>query len=86
MRATKLHLAAALVLGLALWGLVAGVLQAPTAERAAAVAAALAPQAAPLDVVVSEIAWMGTTVAWQDEWIELGEPAVLPWRRQGRIA
>ena len=26
---------------------------------------------APLDVVVSEVAWMGTTTAWQDEWLEL---------------
>jgi phosphatidylserine/phosphatidylglycerophosphate/cardiolipin synthase-like enzyme len=71
MKARKLYLVAALILGLALWMLVVGVLQAQTVERAAAVAVALAPQAAPLDVVVSEIAWMGTTVAWQDEWIEL---------------
>jgi len=26
---------------------------------------------APLDVVVSEVAWMGTIGAWQDEWLEL---------------
>ena len=30
-----------------------------------------APQAAPLDVVVSEIAWMGTDASPTDEWIEL---------------
>ncbi|MBK8904486.1 MAG: lamin tail domain-containing protein [Anaerolineaceae bacterium] len=30
--------------------------------------------AAPLDVVLSEIAWMGTTVSTNDEWIELHNP------------
>jgi hypothetical protein len=37
----------------------------------AALPALAAPQAAPLDVVVSEIAWMGTTASSNDEWIEL---------------
>jgi hypothetical protein len=51
---------AALVLGL---GLVVLVITAPTALAA--------PQTSPLDVVITEIAWMGTTTSSYDEWIEL---------------
>jgi len=35
-----------------------------------------APAAAPLDVVVSEIAWMGTTGSSTDEWLELANNTV----------
>jgi hypothetical protein len=52
-----------LVLALDLMALVATAL--PT------LAAPAAPQASPLDVVISEIAWMGTTTSSSDEWIEL---------------
>ena len=54
---------AVLVLALVLMALVVTAL--PT------LAAPAAPQASPLDVVVSEIAWMGTTTSSSDEWIEL---------------
>jgi hypothetical protein len=37
----------------------------------AALPALAAPETPPMDVVVSEIAWMGTTVSYNDEWIEL---------------
>ena len=35
------------------------------------VPALAAPHTSPLDVVISEIAWMGTTTSSADEWIEL---------------
>ena len=43
-----------------------------------ALAAPAAPQASPLDVVVSEIAWMGTTTSYNDEWIELYNTTTSP--------
>ncbi len=60
MKTKKLRAAAAL--GTGVLALVAGAL---------AVLIRPAPQALPPDVVVSEIAWMGTTTSPGDEWIEL---------------
>jgi len=63
MGARRFHLVAILLLGSVLLVFVAAAL--PT------LAASAAPQASGLDVVVSEIAWMGTTTSYNDEWVEL---------------
>ena len=61
-----------MALGLGLLALVLGISHAMASQHAiSALAAPAAPQSSSLDVVVSEIAWMGTPIAWQDEWIEL---------------
>ncbi len=62
METRKFYISAALILALGLLVFVTATLSTSAAPSA--------PQAV-LDVVVSEVAWMGTTVAWQDEWIEL---------------
>jgi hypothetical protein len=59
----KSYIAAVLVLGFGLLVLVVAALP--------VLAAPVTPQALHLDVVVSEIAWMGTTTSYNDEWIEL---------------
>jgi hypothetical protein len=59
MKARKFRTIAALS-GLALLAIVLPALAAPRI-----------PQVSPLDVVVSEITWMGTTTSYNDEWIEL---------------
>lgn len=59
----KLYAIAALAL--AFGGLVSTLTILPTAASPAV------PQVSPLDVVISEIAWMGTSVSYTDEWIEI---------------
>ncbi len=49
--------------------LVVGLVQA--LDRPARAAEAAAPAADPLDVVINEVAWMGTAASANDEWIEL---------------
>ncbi len=60
----KLYIALALALAF-------GSLALTVAALPALADAPLTPQASPLDVVISEIAWMGTTASYNDEWIEL---------------
>ncbi len=63
METRTLRIAGLLMLVLALLVLVMSTLQ--------TLAAPHEPGASPLDVVVSEIAWMGTTTSSSDEWVEL---------------
>jgi hypothetical protein len=69
METKTLRIVVLLVLVLALLVLVMGTLQ--------TLAAPHEPGALPLDVVVSEIAWMGTTTSSADEWVELYNNTVI---------
>jgi len=50
----------------------------PAVTISQSLGAPAAPKANPLDVVVSEIAWMGTTASNADEWIELYNNTAAP--------
>lgn len=65
---SRLRVAVPLVFGLVLIILMMGVLQIIVTTHSPLLAAT---SSATFDVVISEIAWAGTTDAWQDEWIEL---------------